>query len=899
MDGNSITGNSLIILLWNANGLYLHRTELQILLQQKRIDIALITETHFTSQSRLFFPNYSIYTANHPDGTAHGGTAVIIRSSLRHFFHSSTSFDFLQAAAVTVYSLNFQLTVASIYCPPRFRIDSHSFTNFFNGLGTHFLAGGDFNSKHPLWGSRLTTPRGRNLHESILNNRLITISPPTPTHWPSNPNHLPDLLDFFVSRGLNRVNKTVDSLLDLSSDHSPVLLSLDLSLNSAPKKPTLTPGLMNWPLFQETVSNDLNLNVPLKTQQDIESAVDLFTTIVQQAAWSSSFPSSKNNFELHCPLHIRRLIHEKRRWRGIFQRSRLPSAKRRYNELNNELKRTIAEFNKDRYFSYTNNLRESDGSLWRATRRLLNHHKVRAPLRTDNHEWARSDSEKAELFAKHFYSVFNPHTDLTDDAHDQIVSDFLSAPLQLSPFPKTFSPSEVLSTITKLPNKKAPGLDLITGEILKHLPRKAIVFLTSIYNSILRTTFYPIQWKFSVLVVFPKPNKPEYRVDSYRPISLLSVCSKLFERLLLQRIVPIFESNGVIPLHQFGFQHGHSTTQQLHRVVDYIASGLEHKHYISGVFLDVSQAFDRVWHQGLLVKLKKILPDTYYRIIQSFLSHRFFAVRENNTLSSVYPIRAGVPQGSILSPVLYNIYTSDMPCTPDTLTATFADDTALLSRSPLSHHASANLQFHLTELSSWLNKWKIKVNPEKSAHITFSLRPGVCPPVYINNRAIPTQNTVKYLGITLDRRLTWAPHIKAKRDLLSNRTKSMYSLLGRRSSLPLSNKLLLYKLYLKPIWTYGCQIYGSAKRSNLSRLQVAQSKVLRIITKSPWYVRNDTIHNDLKIPYIHDELRRFYKRFHRKLGRHKNTLISHMFTHQLPDNPPRRLKRAWNRDLLQ
>lgn len=133
-------------------------------------------------------------------------------------------------------------------------------------------------------------------------------------------------------------------------------------------------------------------------------------------------------------------------------------------------------------------------------------------------------------------------------------------------------------------------------------------------------------WKYSLIRMIHKPGKATHLTSSYRPISLLPVMGKILEKLLLKRISPILLENEMIPRHQFGFRESHSTIQQCHRVVDKIASALERKHYCTGAFLDVTQAFDRVWHQGLLLKLKNALPFTYYLIIKSYLSERYFRV---------------------------------------------------------------------------------------------------------------------------------------------------------------------------------------------------------------------------------------------------------------------------------
>jgi retron-type reverse transcriptase len=133
-------------------------------------------------------------------------------------------------------------------------------------------------------------------------------------------------------------------------------------------------------------------------------------------------------------------------------------------------------------------------------------------------------------------------------------------------------------------------------------------------------------------------------------------------------------------------------------------------------------SFDKLWHRGLLYKLKLHLPDHLYLLLKSYLSERYFQVKIEDDLSVCHPIRAGVPQGSVLGPLLYLLYTADVPTTQNTLMATFADDTALLSSDPDPVRATEKLHHHLNLLHHWLEKWRIKVNPTKSAQVTFTAR---------------------------------------------------------------------------------------------------------------------------------------------------------------------------------
>ena len=172
----------------------------------------------------------------------------------------------------------------------------------------------------------------------------------------------------------------------------------------------------------------------------------------------------------------------------------------------------------------------------------------------------------------------------------------------------------------------------------------------------------------------------------------------------------------------------------------------------------------------------------------------------------------------ILSPTLYSVYTSDMPTRNYTLVATYADDTAIIAQAKTPGEAAAAVQHHLLALESWLRKWRIKINIEKTVQITFTLHRRPTRPIYMNGRQIPQSRIVRYLGLKLDSRLTWSDHIKTKRQVLNHRLKTLYRLLCPRSPLSLRLKLLLYSLCCGPSGLLGFNSLVPQKKIKFERV---------------------------------------------------------------------------------
>lgn len=259
---------SLRIAAWNINGLAPNKQELEILLKVNKVDIALISETHLNDNKIIKIDNYCVYNTNHPDSTSHGGSAIIIKNNIKHNIHSEFQEDWLQATTITIRENRMgPINVSAIYCPPKHKAKQHMFDRYFHSLGNRFIAGGDWNCKHTHWGSRLITTKGRELKKSVDTHNLITLGTGKPTYWPTDTNRIPDLIDFFIVKGLSDIYFDVESILDGNSDHTPIIATFSVSALHRPQKPTLYNHKTDWEAFADYLDEEVQLKYHLKLKK--------------------------------------------------------------------------------------------------------------------------------------------------------------------------------------------------------------------------------------------------------------------------------------------------------------------------------------------------------------------------------------------------------------------------------------------------------------------------------------------------------------------------------------------------------------------------------------------------------------------------------------------------------
>ena len=318
--------------------------------------------------------------------------------------------------------------------------------------------------------------------------------------------------------------------------------------------------------------------------------------------------------------------------------------------------------------------------------------------------------------------------------------------------------------------------------------------MTIIFNAILRIQYFPQPWKLAQIKMLHKPGKDPHQIASYRPISLLPVFSKILEKIIYYRIKTIIEIKKLIPEHQFGFRNKHSTIEQMHRLINEIIVALKNKEYCTVLFIDIEKAFDEINHESLLQTIRKQFPEQIHQLIKSYLSSRTFVIKIKDTYSEVKDIKAGVPQGSVVGPILYTLYTANIPTTTNSKVLTFADDTAILVRHTNPVTAVKLLQEHISKIEKWLQEKQIKANPNKYNHInttiyTFTLRKKMPANILLNGTHMTQTKQVKFLGLYLDTQLTWKQHTKSIIEKIQKTRRQMHWLTSRKSELSIKNKL--------------------------------------------------------------------------------------------------------------
>lgn len=494
----------------------------------------------------------------------------------------------------------------------------------------------------------------------------------------------------------------------------------------------------------------------------------------------------------------------------------------------------------------------------------------------------RTNEEKADHFGRTFFHRFQ-HQSEDDPVRlnffqtiqtyvDKYFTD--NSPL----VPEEIQFAELEDVLMHLKERSAPGMDGIRNNALRHLSTPWKQFLLTIFNACFKCGYFPDGWKSAVLVMLHKKGSPSHAAQNYRPISLLPAVSKVFERCVQAKLARHLEINNVLPDSQYGFRKGHSCTHQLWRLTETILHHWNMKHKVTAVFLDVEKAYDAVWRVGVLYKLiQKDTPRYLLFLLRSFLQDRSFKVKVGECLSQAITMVAGLPQGAVLSPILYAAYTADIPSAKFTDTFLYADDTALVSYSANLNQSVTYLQRAVERVYDWMKLWRMAINARKSQAMVFY--PSARKPkfkVSIGGQQLDWSKQATYLGIIYNPSLSFGPHIQHLLDKMGQKLRYAYFLLGRHSLFNTKIKAFIYTVYFRSVWAYGLPCWCTISATHWRKLQCMQNKFLKmILSKEGGYISKiKDIHRKTELPSVTEHAQSIVVNFLEQLDDHPNASLT-------------------------
>lgn len=455
-----------------------------------------------------------------------------------------------------------------------------------------------------------------------------------------------------------------------------------------------------------------------------------------------------------------------------------------------------------------------------------------------------SECRLANVFNDFFVKQFDKPL-LTADISEQD----LSASEQQSIFLCPTDDQEVLSTIVNLKNSSVCDVDDLQIAPIKYIADLISRPLVHISNLILSLGVFPKKLQIAKVKLLFKGGDKNL-LKNYRPISILPMFSKIIEKLLHSRLTTYFSKHAILHDFQHGFRKNHSTETALLEQKEIILKNFSDHNLTLGIYVDLSKAFDSLRHETLLCKLHSYgVRGVAYDLLLSYLSDRQQYVLIGEHSSDLKPIITGVPQGSILGPLLFSVYVNDLHALlsrPQVSVICYADDTTLLITGKTSEEIEKISVTTLSTLLAWTQRNSLVINVDKTTAVLF--RPknklAASPKVYLGRGIIQVEDSVKVLGVHFSQNMTWDSHVE---QIYKKICKTIGVINKCRHILPERIKLLLYNSLLLPQLTYAHLVWGTTTNKNFNQLFLVQKKVARIIANVPYNFHTPELFKKFKI----------------------------------------------------
>lgn len=844
------------------------RHYLRLFLDEHRPDVMLLAEHKLSARHRIEFKGYQIFLQIRP--SAGGGTAVLVRDEIR-CERIYLDLGGIESTCVKIHRAGgTPLLAVAMYHRPGDSLDVSNFDFLGSRSGTcEMIIGADLNARHIDWGGDDTCTKGRVLYDFLVSCPDLHVVPTDGPTRISRASH--SYIDICVaSPGINVSDNGGRGLrtLDYESDHRAVEMVIVGSvlvgreLTKFFDYDRMDRRHLNRMLEEGLAECGLPLDRSV-TCSRIDTCVESMSLAFREAMDASipKVPFGCRGLRNLSP-EILVFIREKKRLRRTLHRTGDPG---RYNTIKADIRNldiiiqeAIRVFEREQWANYLRSIRLNN----RTFRKVKGAAGVRsrvpvADLFGDDGILVTDDRCKADILAD---SVQGEPSDPGDGTPplDEVVQREVAVLDDRTPaveFSANFTadgtvvsensrwrqqgfvaPADVGAALRTRRNRRSSGPDGVPDIVLRATNEAIWSFLAVLFNHCLNLGYFPVAWKESITIPILKPGKDPSRSGSYRPISLLSVFGKLLEYFVLSRIRVTLDDRAILSDSQFGFRQGLSTSHALMVLGDYVSRGLNRRHITIAVSLDFAKAFDSVWHDAIVYKLKTMgFEWNTCRMVANFLNNRTFKVKVGDSFSRTRSVLTGVPQGSLLGPVLYNIFVSDIPQPPSGgMLLIYADDILIALSGAAAGNTNSRVNIYLEELSRFFVRWKMRLNVDKCEGIIFKgkrryLYPsarGYEPVLSIGSNMIRTSDRIRYLGVIFHSKFEFYRHI----DHILAKVKTVFwsylSVLRCTGGLDVRVKLLIYKQIVRPMIANAFPVWFGISSHQMERLRVWERRIL-------------------------------------------------------------------------
>ena len=838
----SAVRSGLRILQWNADGLRTKALELESRLRSDNIDVCLVQETKLMKSSTTpRMTGYTAYRADRQNITGGGLIAYVKRDlDFQKIGHRSKTATEVLSFRVKLGKKDW-VTISNVYIPPTNSLGQEiKFAPDIINTSSNSIICGDFNGHSPMWDQiQPQDSRGEEIEDWIIDKELGILNGAAPTRINKNTLNwsTPDLT-LGSSKWSGKCNWSV--LDDIGgSDHMPILITLQTKVRFQPvlgRKPRWKCKDVDWSAFAKSIDETVGQFEPTDSIKHQESrfaealinAANTHVGKVKPGARTKTWMNPSVRTAIRKRNSLRRKIKTRRReW--------LESCK----EVNQAIRDAKTE-------SWRNLLEdalatEDDTLLWRIIKDLNGSTEDNAPneVMINKGRIISSNEGKTKAFIQHYSAV--SRLKFSDEERDENrwLKKVLESPSVDDKSCDKLTLSELKKAIRKMKKKGAAGPDDIPPTFLKALGPVALAELLDMFNTSFLTGTVPQAWRNAIIIPLLKAGKSASDLASFRPISLTSCVAKLLERVVAERLHHLAETNHWFNEQQAGFRKGRSCEDQIIRLTQAIEDGFQQKKTRKSVLvlLDFSKAYDTVWRERLLLSMyEKAVPLTILRWLRSFLLNRQAKVRYNDCTSASMLMRQGLPQGSVLSPLLFLFYINNLAeILPESnINALFADDVGILATANTIKEAEVEAQKAVDIVAEWSKRWRLTLNAAKSEASVFTTNrkeANVKARIKVDGRKIQHNCTPKFLGVYLDRELTFAKHVAEIAARAKSKLKMMSALAGTTWGCLKKDLMKVYITNVRSIMDYaaaGWQPWLAV--THMRALETVQNKAIRIVS---------------------------------------------------------------------